>query len=193
MLHICSIPSNCQFEIDDAEDPWLYRQKFSLIHGRQLAFCFHSPETVIRNAAAALDTNGWLEFQDLCFPFRCDDNSWEGSHLQIWNELIKEGMTRAGRRLYVDEYAQIFRNVGLDNVTERLFVWPVSPWPQGPRNDHVRELGRWTRRTLLEGLEALSLALLTRYVGMTRDQVLQLVENVKSDLWDTKYHVYIQM
>jgi hypothetical protein len=29
-----SIPPNCQFEVDDAEDPWMFSQKFDYIHGR---------------------------------------------------------------------------------------------------------------------------------------------------------------
>lgn len=106
---------------------------------------------------------------------------------------MKECMARAGRRLFVEEYAQAFRTVGLVNVTERIFVWPVSPWPQGIRNEYARELGRWTRKTLLDGLEGLSMALMTRYGGMSKDEVVRLVENVKADLWNTRYHVYVQM
>ncbi|KAI0132109.1 S-adenosyl-L-methionine-dependent methyltransferase [Xylariales sp. AK1849] len=187
------IPLNCQFEIDDAEDPWVYRQKFDLVHGRGLLFSFQSPETVVGNAAAALARNGWLEFQDCVFPFRCDDGSWEGTAMQAWNSLVKECMVRAGRRLYVEEYAQMFRNEGLVNVTERLFIWPVSPWPQGARNEHLRELGRWFRKNMVEAIEGISLHLMTRFGGLSKDEVLQLIENVKSEFWDTKYHVYVEM
>ncbi|KAI1849326.1 hypothetical protein JX265_012113 [Neoarthrinium moseri] len=187
------IPTNCQFEIDDAEDEWLYRQKFDLIHSRANVFSFQSPETVITSAYSALASNGWLEFKDFVFPFRCDDNSWNGTALQTWNRLLEDCIVRSGRRLYVEEYAQMFHNVGLVNVTERLFIWPISPWPQGPRNEHLRELGRWTRKNLLEGLESLSLMLLTKFGGMSKEEVLQLVQNAKADFWDTKNHVYVQM
>ncbi|KAH8681205.1 S-adenosyl-L-methionine-dependent methyltransferase [Xylariales sp. PMI_506] len=187
------IPTNLQFEIDDAEDPWVYRHKFDLIHGRSHLFSFQSPEKVIANAAAALESHGWLEFQDFVFPFFCDDGSWEGTYLQKWTNVVKECWIRSGRRHYVEEYAQLFRDVGLTNVTERLFIWPVNPWPPGIRNGHQRELGYWTRRTLLTGLEAMSIALMTRFGGMTRDEVLQLVQHAKADLWNTNYHVYIRM
>jgi hypothetical protein len=104
-----------------------------------------------------------------------------------------ECFRRSGRRSYVEEYAQMFRNVGLNNVTERLFVWPVSPWHQGPRNEHLRELSQLCRRNLLEGLEAFSLNLFTKYAGMTKEEVLTLVQNAKNEFWDTKYHVYVQV
>jgi len=32
-----SLPPNCSFIIDDAEDPWTFSQKFDFIHGRALS------------------------------------------------------------------------------------------------------------------------------------------------------------
>lgn len=154
---------------------------------------FQSPETVVESAFNALEKHGWLESQDLVFPFKCDDGSWEGSAIQTWNNVLKECLLLSGRRFFVEEYAQMFRNVGLDNVTERLFSWPISPWPQGPRNEHLRELGHICRRDLLEGLEALSLNLFTRFANMNKEQVLNLVQNARNEFWDHKYHVYIQV
>ncbi|KAH6659856.1 S-adenosyl-L-methionine-dependent methyltransferase [Truncatella angustata] len=187
------IPLNCQFEIDDAEDEWLYRQKFSLIHSRGNLLSFQSPETVVESAFNSLERHGWLEFQDMVLPMRCDDNSWEGSAIQTWSKLLKDCLERDGRRFYVEEYAQMFRNAGLTNVTERLFVWPVSPWPQGPRNEHLRELGHICRRNMLEALEAISISMFTRVAGMTKEEVLNVVQAAKNEFWDTKYHVYIQI
>ncbi|KAF7535558.1 hypothetical protein G7054_g5278 [Neopestalotiopsis clavispora] len=187
------IPTNCQFEIDDAEDEWLYRQKFSLIHSRGNHLSFQSPETVVSSAFNALARHGWFESQDIVLPLKCDDNSWEGSSIQRWNNVIAECFRLSGRRSYVEDFAQMFRDVGLDNVTERLFVWPVSPWPQGPRNQHLRELSQIARRNLLEGLEAFSMVLFTRYANMSKDEVLTLVQNAKDDFWDPKYHVYMQV
>ncbi|KAI0158820.1 S-adenosyl-L-methionine-dependent methyltransferase [Pestalotiopsis sp. NC0098] len=187
------IPTNCQFEIDDAEDEWLYRQKFSFIHSRGNHLSFQSPETVVSSAFNALARHGWFESQDIVLPLKCDDNSWEGSAIQKWNNTIAECFRLSGRRSYVEEYAQMFRDIGLDNVTERLFVWPVSPWPQGPRNQHLRELSTIARRNLLEGLEAFSMVLFTRYANMSKDEVLTLVQNAKDDFFDTKYHVYMQV
>lgn len=184
---------NCQFEIDDAEDEWVYRQKFSLIHSRGNLLSFQSPETVVESAFNALERRGWLESQDLILPLKCDDGSWEGSALQTWSNVLCECLRRSGRRFFVEEYAQMFRNVGLDNVTERLFIWPVSPWHQGPRDEHLRELGHISRKNFLEGLEALSLNLFTRYANMSKDEVLDLVHNAKNEVWDTKYHVYMQV
>ncbi len=43
-----SIPPNCQFEINDAEDDWLFPQKFDFIHGRTLATCFKEPLSIIK-------------------------------------------------------------------------------------------------------------------------------------------------
>lgn len=91
-------PPHPSFEIDDAEDPWVYPQPFDLIHGRALASCFRSPQTVISSAFSALAPGtGWLEFQDIQIPLRCVDASWEGSALQRWSALLVECAQRMGR------------------------------------------------------------------------------------------------
>jgi hypothetical protein len=107
--------------------------------------------------------------------------------------MLQESINRSQRRLYVEDYAQMFRDVGLVNVTERLFVWPLGPWHQGPRNEHLRELGRWARKDIMEGMEGLGMSLLTKFGGMSREEVLKLVQDAKNDLWDTKNHVYVQV
>lgn len=34
------VPPNCDFEVDGAEDTWVYSHKFDYIHGRMLITCF---------------------------------------------------------------------------------------------------------------------------------------------------------
>jgi SAM-dependent methyltransferase len=96
-LTIPSIPPNCTFEIDDAEDSWVFPQKFDLIHGRALASCFTDPEKVIASAIDALAPGGWLEYQDIVIPMECIDDSWEGSTLKRWNEIMRDSAWKAGR------------------------------------------------------------------------------------------------
>lgn len=69
--------------MEDIEDfPWLYSQKFDLIHGRMLGTSLDDPERVIQEAVDALAPGGWLEFQDTVPPIRCDDGSWEGTNVR---------------------------------------------------------------------------------------------------------------
>jgi len=58
-----STPPNCQFEIDDIEEPWTYRYKFDFINMRMMVGCvsdwprcfkqcyeYSSPSSSIRNS-----------------------------------------------------------------------------------------------------------------------------------------------
>jgi trans-aconitate methyltransferase len=64
-----SVPPNLQFEINDAEDEWVFSQKFDFIHGRALLTCFKDPSFVIAEAYKSLAPGGYLELQDGVFPF----------------------------------------------------------------------------------------------------------------------------
>lgn len=98
------------FEIDDAEDTWVFSQPFDLIHGRALATCFSTPQTVITSAAAALAPGGWLEFQDLVIPIRCLDDSWAGSAIERWTNMLVTCAARVGRdSSYSQRYPALFR------------------------------------------------------------------------------------
>jgi trans-aconitate methyltransferase len=93
------VPPNCSFEIDDAEDPWVFPQKFDLVHGRALASCFKDAQKVINSAVDSLAPGGWLEFQDIVIPMGCIDDTWEGTTLQKWNYTMFDCAKKVGRDL----------------------------------------------------------------------------------------------
>lgn len=179
------------FEIDDAEDPWVFSQSFDLIHGRALVSCFRSPQTVINSAAAALSPNGWLEFQDFIIPMQCLDNSWDGSNLKRWSCLFVECARRVGRDMSSStRYAAMFRAAGLVDVEERRFVWPTNSWARGKR---MKRLATWFRKDLSDGLEGLSLRLLMGVGGMSREEVEELIKGARRDLADTELHCFMSV
>ncbi|KAK7732242.1 hypothetical protein SLS53_008531 [Cytospora paraplurivora] len=190
------VPPNCDFEVDDAEDPWVWGPgeggrggRFDLIHGRALAACFRDPDFVVNSAAGALAPGGWLEFQDIVIPLRCLDRGWDGSSVQRWGELMTGCARRAGRDPgYSQRYPDMFRRAGLVDVRERRFSWPSNSWVRGAHNKRVAE---WFRRDLSDGLEGLSLRLLMGVGGMGRGEVEVLLEGVRRDLADPNLHCYM--
>jgi len=75
LLISISIPPNCNFEIDDAEEEWLFTEPFDYIHGRALMNCFKDISTVFASAFRALAPGGHFEMQDGCMPFRSADGT----------------------------------------------------------------------------------------------------------------------
>ncbi|KAB5542408.1 S-adenosyl-L-methionine-dependent methyltransferase [Coniochaeta sp. 2T2.1] len=188
-----SIPPNCTFLIDDAEeDDWLLPTKFDLIHGRALASCFKDAQKVIDSAVKSLvPGTGWLEFQDLVLPMGCVDDSWEGSTLQRWNNTMVECAGRVGRDLsYSQRYRAMFAKALLVDVQERHFLWPSNTWVKGR---HYKKIATWFLKDLSDGLEAISLQILTRVAGMSKEEVTTLLEDVRKDLADPKIHAYMRV
>jgi hypothetical protein len=57
----------------------------------------------------------------------------------------------------------------------------------------MKTLGSYWQEDMLRGLEPLSLAVLTRGGGMTKEEVLAMNELVKKDIHNTGIHAYLPM
>src|SRR5450756_2017626 len=121
-----SIPTNLQFEIDDAEDEWIFPQKFDYIHGRTLATCFKDPPSIIGKAFDALAPGGYFELQDMCLQ-TSDDGSMNGTALLEWQTHVKEAATKTGVEwTNVPNYKRWMIEKGFEDVTEVNFRWPSN-------------------------------------------------------------------
>ena len=76
------------------------------------------------------------------------------------------------------------------DIVEHRFEWPLNEWPKDP---HYKELGAWTRENLNGGVEGLIMALFTRYLGWTQEEVLGFCVEVRAALRDRRVHGYIPM
>ena len=153
--------------------------------------CFKDPERVVQSAHDALAPGGWLEFQDIYMPLRCIDDTFEGTTTQRYGVLFAECMAKLGRDVtYSQRYPQMFRDAGLVDVRELHFVWPMNPWPKGK---HLKRLGALFAQDMLEGLEAFSMALFTRVAGLTKETVVEILEEVRKEIPDTSIHAYLPM
>ncbi|ESZ94408.1 hypothetical protein SBOR_5201 [Sclerotinia borealis F-4128] len=183
------VPTNCSFRIEDAEDPWTFDDlKFDLIHGCALLSCFRSPKAVFASAFQALAPGGYLELRDPIFPFKYASPPPADCALVKWNNMILEASSKAGR-LWTNgaHYKKWMEEIGFIDIVERREYAPMSTWAKGQRN---KVLSVWVQRNLLMGLEALSMALFTRVLGMKKEEVEELLVGVKKDIENTKIHCY---
>ena len=70
LTEVRSVPANCRFEVDDAEDEWLYTQKFDFIHTRLVAFGFKDPEAVFGKAFDFCAPGGYFQISDTILHYR---------------------------------------------------------------------------------------------------------------------------
>ncbi|KAI8185484.1 Secondary metabolism regulator LAE1 [Colletotrichum sp. SAR11_240] len=76
---------------------------------------------------------------------------------------------------------------GFVDIELREFKWPLNSWPKDSR---LSDIGDWQFHNLNMGLEGLSLALLTRVMDWTKEEVMALCALARKDLRDRKLHAY---
>jgi SAM-dependent methyltransferase len=76
-----SVPANCRFEVDDAEDDWVFSEPFDFIHARAVVTCFKDNRAMVKKIFDNLTPGGYFELQDPCLPMRSDDGTLDGTHL----------------------------------------------------------------------------------------------------------------
>lgn len=185
------IPPNLEFVIDDAEDPWLFRQKFDFIHARLMAGSFKDFSKVIESCYDALAPGGWLELQDYVLPCEAADESYKGTDLDQWNQGMLKGAAALERPMDVaDHYAGWMRNSGFTEVTQQQFIWQTNTWPKDPK---LKEIGKWNVVNMLEGMSGFTMAIFTRGLGWRKEEVDVFVAKVRADMKDRGVHAYFRM
>lgn len=185
------VPPNCRFEVDDAEDEWVYSHKFDYIHGRMLCSSFNSHVKVFESAFKFLRPGGWFEMQDFAFPFRCIDSSMQGTAFERWLEAINAGCSKLGKDLgRAPIYEKYMRDCGFVDVTQKVVPWPIGSWA---KDEKLKTLGAWCKENVLSGLQGTSIAVLTRGLGLTAEEVEILLMEIRDSINSKSLHCYIPM
>jgi SAM-dependent methyltransferase len=185
------VPPNCRFEVDDAEDEWVFSQKFDYIHGRMLGSCFNSHVTVFESAFNFLRPGGWFEIQDFAFPFRCVDDTVKGTAFERWLTSVQAGCQKLGKDLgRAPIYRQYMRDIGFVDVQQKLLAWPIGSWP---KDEKMKMLGAWCKEDILAGMQGASMAILTRGLGMTTEEVEVFLMEIREAINSKKLHCYVPM
>jgi len=181
------VPANCQFEIDDAEDEWVYSKPFDYIHIRFVMTCFPNPKIVIEQAFKSCTPGGYLEMMDGVFPLHCHDDSLEGTVLDSWAKGCYEAGVKMGRPWdNTPNYKRWMEEVGFEDVKEKIMEIPTNPWPMGRR---AKELGMWFNADLQEALSA-SRALFIKALEWAPEKIDPFLQEVKTDLMRREIHAY---
>ncbi|KAH7251387.1 S-adenosyl-L-methionine-dependent methyltransferase [Fusarium tricinctum] len=186
------VPPNCVFEIDDLEKEWTWSEPFDFIFARTMTGSFADTERFVKNAYSNLEPGGYLEMQDLTYPIACDDGTLlPDSALVRSGQLSIEASAKAGRAIDLPpKYKSFFEKAGFTDIVEKQFKWPINEWP---KDKHHKELGRWSYANMNDGLEGLLLALFTRFLGWSADEVRVLCSAMRKQLRDKNVHAYIPM
>lgn len=183
------VPPNVSFYIDDIEAEWTYNNPFDFIYMRMLSASIQDWPKLFGQAYQNLTPGGWIELHDPVYPMCCDDGTLtEDSAVRRWSELMAEAADKMGSRLdSALTCPQQLRDAGFTNVVQRVFKWPMNTWPKDPKH---KELGAWGLENIMQGLQALSLALFTRALGWKPDELELFLIDVRKDLRNRNIHGY---
>ncbi|KUI61570.1 Demethylmenaquinone methyltransferase [Cytospora mali] len=182
------VPPNCRFEVDDAEDEWVFSAKFDLIHARFMCGSFSNFPAIFDSCYQNLNPGGWIEFQDYYVKIQSMDDSLAGTALERWNELVLEGVRRMGKNgLAAARFKGQMLDAGFVDVVERKFALPGNPWAKG---DDQKMLGMMQMENILDGLHGMSIGLFTKMLGMSAEEVELFLVDVRRDMKNTKIHFY---
>lgn len=184
------VPQNCVFEIDDAEDEWLYTEKFDFIHMRGMMTCFADPKSILQKAYNQLVPGGFLEMQDGIFPLQCHNDTLEGTPLDQWSKACVEAGEVTGRAwTNASNYKRWMEEIGFEDIKEKIFEVPTNNWPRGKK---VKELGLWFYENMKDALGA-SKVLLTKALDYPPERVELLLMEVRKDLKNREIHAYMPL
>lgn len=183
------LPANLSFQVDDLEDEWTYSYKFDFIYGRMLVGSIGDWPKFFKQSFDNLNPGGWIECQDITFPAECDDGTLKkGSYIDQWSSLMIEATNIFGRGAQsAKKYKQQMIDAGFVNVTEVIYRWPTNRWPA---DSYYKELGFWCCHNIAGELSGLSMALFTRALGWSSEQVEVFLANVRTDMKDRRIHAW---
>jgi predicted lipid-binding transport protein (Tim44 family) len=127
--------------------------------------------------------------QDLVFPTRGIDNTYASCA----SEKLAYAIMKAAGKLGKDfthswRYKKYFEAAGFVDVHEKHFQWLIGPWAKGERLKLMRML---FRQELVQGLDGIAMALLTRGLGIEPAKVKEWVEEARGNLMDPGIHAYM--
>ncbi|OCT49752.1 methyltransferase domain-containing protein [Cladophialophora carrionii] len=185
-------PPNTKWEIDDVEDDWTWpTDHFDLIYSQfMLSGSIADFPKYFRQAFRHCRPGGYFELRDLATYLRSDHVPIrEDSAVDEWCRLMREGITGMGRRLDLDfeQLGDLMREVGFVEVVVRPFKIPIGRWPSDPK---LKEAGLFQLYAMLEGVEALTLAIFTRCLNWEPERVQVFLADVRREFKATKRYTY---
>ncbi|EKJ77672.1 hypothetical protein FPSE_02170 [Fusarium pseudograminearum CS3096] len=185
------VPPNVEFFIDDIEEPWTFSEPFDYIHSRMMTFSIKSWPELASNIYNNLVPGGYVELLEIDLFAKSDDNTLNEDHnLSKLIHLLGEASTKIGRPFQDNKKNKdILRDTGFVDVVETVFKWPSNAWPKDTKH---KEIGQWQNMNLdhFKGLEALSIAVLTRVLGWSQEEVTVFLAKVRKDVNNKAIHAY---
>ncbi|KAK4691315.1 hypothetical protein P7C71_g5658, partial [Lecanoromycetidae sp. Uapishka_2] len=180
-------PPNLMFELDDAQEEWAYNEGFDFVHVRGMSGAFGDWVHLYGEVAKHLRPRGLLEVKDQGFIKLRDEpkDSW----LSVFNGAVQSAAEKAGRPIGLEHLKkQVFEEAGLSVVKSKSLEVPLGLCEKDPTK---KLAGKMAMIVALEGLEAVSLRLLTKQLAWKEGDVRDLCAKVKEEVMNPNARAYV--
>ncbi|KAK2747804.1 hypothetical protein FQN57_001834 [Myotisia sp. PD_48] len=187
------VPPNLRFEVDDASEDWTFpRDHFDLIHIRALYGAISDWPLLYSRIYTHLKPGGYFDQLEMSISFVSDDGTVTDNHvLAVWSRTFIEAGDRIGKTFCIAERARDYmEEAGFENVVETNYKLPVGGWSS---DKHLKRLGQWNLLHCEEGIEGWAMALLTRVMKWTYEEVQVFLVKMRAGLRDPKTHAYFNV
>jgi len=185
------VSPNVEFRIDDIDLPWVFEKPIDLIHS-----CICSGIAIrdwpryLSESYRCLRPGGWVEAQEFYSEAKSDDDSFPpDSAIVQWHDKFYEAMLLGGGNVRVtsQELKQYMEDAGFVNVQTVDLKWPMSPWSSDPK---LKEAGEFVKMSITGNVSGLSLAVFTRLLGWSIDELEALLAKVEEEWEREDIHGY---
>ncbi|GKT41994.1 secondary metabolism regulator LAE1 [Colletotrichum spaethianum] len=203
------VPPNVKFEIDDVEEEWLHSEPFEYIHSRFMTGSIMNWKEYIRRCYeyglanlifahlserrnSNLAPGGYLELVENQATANSDDGTFpKDCAMAKYIEGIQTASEKLGRAFIdVPKLKNIMEEAGFVDVELRKYKWPMNTWP---KEERYKTLGLWCLENFNSALEAVCMALFTRVLNWSLDEVNIFLIDVRKDLKNQSYHAYFNV
>ena len=171
-------PPNVSFYFDDAQQTWTFTDPFDFIHIRGLNGAISNWPELYANAFRHLKQGGIIEVADFGVIKLMQQSA--RSYVSIYNEALQSAAEKAGIPLGLQHLKRnLLESAGFSVVRAVVMDIPLGTWSPDPEK---RATGKMALISILEGLEAMSMRLLTRELSWTVEEVKDLCDKVQEEI-----------
>ncbi|KAA8620669.1 hypothetical protein SMACR_12884 [Sordaria macrospora] len=186
------VPPNVQFEIEDCNQQWTWpANTFDFINLRNLMGVVDDWNALYRNAYRVAKPGGYVECYTTSSRFLSDDGSVkEGSSLDQWGRVFREGGKKLGRTFSVyeeDLQRKCMEAAGFVDIEFKDIQVPIGVWH--PEKEEA-ERGLWWKLAIEADLEGWINYMWNAVLGWSPDEAKAFARHLKRDLNNPKIHGY---
>ena len=135
-----------------------------MVHGRQLFGSVSDYQKLYAEVLRALKPGGWYEQVEIDPVVESEDGSIAGTGFEQVGPLTLKAAERFGRSFRVlNHMRQDMIEAGFEEIKEVRFKWPIGGWP---KDQKMKEIGRYNAASWDQGMEGWFLYLFTEYLGV---------------------------